>query len=445
MNNNIEKNIFDEINKYEIPPMSDKLKYHKITVKEKKYFNFMKFLTYSLVPVMTLILCIFLILPKNKNIVSYSYVTIETNPGIELVVDENNVVISINGLNDDGKLLLDGEEIVGLKIDVATEKVIKLTNELGFTFEGEASSDSQEIKISVSSNISNVQKELENQLKTKVEEQINTLNLDLKLKVEESKTRQYFEEIVSSYDPTLTKEEIEKLKYEELMIKVNEATTEKAKFISVKLEEYYQELKEYEFKFYYKEQISKSIDKGYQELLEGYNKILKEFKEKITELKQLEVDTFTNPESQYVKTLDEFRAKKEELMGKKVQLSVKKEAGELTFALELEIKGLEAALTFAETALNTVDQALKTTFNTIITALETIYQQLEEFEEKLPKTINIEEKLTEAEKYINENKDQLFEKFEQSFEDIKYEDIVLQVQTRKENLKQMVENNKKAE
>jgi hypothetical protein len=445
MNNNIEKNIFDEINKYEIPPMSDKLKYHKITVKEKKYFNFMKFLTYSLVPVMTLILCIFLILPKNKNIVSYSYVTIETNPGIELVVDENNVVISINGLNDDVKLLLDGEEIVGLKIDVATEKVIKLTNELGFTFEGKASSDSQEIKISVSSNISNVQKELENQLKTKVEEQINTLNLDLKLKVEESKTRQYFEEIVSSYDPTLTKEEIEKLKYEELMIKVNEATTEKAKFISVKLEEYYQELKEYEFKFYYKEQISKSIDKGYQELLEGYNKILKEFKEKITELKQLEVDTFTNKESQYVKALDEFRAKKEELMGKKVQLSVKKEAGELTFALELEIKGLEAALTFAETALNTVDQALKTTFNTIITALETIYQQLEEFEEKLPKTINIEEKLTEAEKYINENKDQLFEKFEQSFEDIKYEDIVLQVQTRKENLKQMVENNKKAE
>jgi hypothetical protein len=40
---------------------------------------------------MTLILCIFLILLKNKNVVSYSYVTIETNPGIELVVDENNV------------------------------------------------------------------------------------------------------------------------------------------------------------------------------------------------------------------------------------------------------------------------------------------------------------------------------------------------------------------
>ena len=34
-----------------------------------------------------------------------AYVTIETNPSVELVVDEDGFVVAVNGLNEDGKLL----------------------------------------------------------------------------------------------------------------------------------------------------------------------------------------------------------------------------------------------------------------------------------------------------------------------------------------------------
>ena len=189
---------------------------------------------------MVLLLGFILVGCGNKTESQLSYVTIETNPSVELVVNEKGVVVAVNGTNEDGKLLLQDEKIEGLKIEAATEKIVTLTEELGYTFKGSVKADSQGIEISVTSNTVELAKQIESKVQGEIEATIEELKLSLKLEIENSKGREYLEEIVMAYDPTLTSEEVKAMTMQELLTKVKDATKEKAQFISVKLEEYYE-------------------------------------------------------------------------------------------------------------------------------------------------------------------------------------------------------------
>ena len=83
--------------------------------------------------------------PKAKAVVS-----IDVNPGIELVVDDNNKVISLTGTNEDGKMILIDEEIVNKSLDEAIEIIISIEKETGFLISGRVNEGENEIKVSVS-------------------------------------------------------------------------------------------------------------------------------------------------------------------------------------------------------------------------------------------------------------------------------------------------------
>ncbi len=62
----------------------------------------------------------------------YNYVQLEINPRIEFIVDKNYKVVSYNPINDDGLVLLAGENLKGLDIDEACVKVLDLSARLGY-------------------------------------------------------------------------------------------------------------------------------------------------------------------------------------------------------------------------------------------------------------------------------------------------------------------------
>lgn len=397
---------------------------------------------------MALVICLSLFVLVgcgSKETNELTYVTIETNPSIELVVNDKGVVVAVNGTNEDGKLLLNGEEFEGEKVEEVTEQIITLTEELGFAFKGTVDSESQTVEISVTANTVEMAKAIEEKVKNEVDATITELGLDAKLEVLEAKNKEYFEKIVLAYDPTLTEEEAAAMTVEELLVRVNEATKEKAQFVSVKLEEYYLTLKEYEFKIYYKQEIANSIEAGYDALLQNYRNLLEQFSQKIAELKELEVYTFTNPESSYVKAMNSYQEAKQKLMEQKIQLSVKVENGGSTALLEAQIGISEMALEAADKAVEAVDTTIKASFAAVITALETVYTSLEELEKQLPTDLNIEEKLTKAENYINTNKDALFEKFEASVNKENLAKLEEDIKAKKAELKAKVEEAKKAQ
>ena len=377
----------------------------------------------------------------NKSKSQLSYVTIETNPSVELVVNEKGVVVAVNGTNEDGKLLLNNEKIEGLKIEAATEKIVTLTEELGYTFKGTVKADSQKIEISVTSNTVELAKQIENKVQGEIEATVEELKLSLKLEIENSKGREYLEEIVMAYDPTLTEEEVKAMTMEELLSKVKDATKEKAQFISVKLEEYYETLKAYEFKIYYKQEIANALESGYTQFLESYRTLLTNFSTAINNLKEFEVYTFTNPESSYVKAMEAYQQAKQDLASKKIQLSVSDGANSII--LEAQITVSEKALEAADKVVEGIDATIKASFDALIQALESIYNSLEELEKQFPQELKIEEKLTKAENYINTNKKALFEKFEESINKDTLAQMQKDMETRKAELKEMVKESQK--
>lgn len=69
---------------------------------------------------------------NDEKTATYSYIGIDINPSLELVVDESNVVVSVNALNEDALVLISGEEIEGLTLDEASELIVSLASELGY-------------------------------------------------------------------------------------------------------------------------------------------------------------------------------------------------------------------------------------------------------------------------------------------------------------------------
>lgn len=65
-----------------------------------------------------------------------SFVSLDINPEITLTLDENGVVLTVVGENEDAQVLLYGEAtLVGLSVDEAIEKITALATELGYLSE----------------------------------------------------------------------------------------------------------------------------------------------------------------------------------------------------------------------------------------------------------------------------------------------------------------------
>lgn len=375
-----------------------------------------------------------------------AYVTIETNPSVELVVDEDGFVVAVNGLNEDGKLLMASEDLTGLSIEEAAKKVVELTEKLGFTVQGTIDEESQEISISVSATKESVQEGLTQTLQEEVNKVVTELNLDAKVTEVQAVARENLEVIVLEQFPHLTEEEVKAMTVEELHSYLQAAVAEKALFASVKLEEYYQDLKEYEFKLAYKEELAKSLEESKSVVANAiystYNAIVNKLHETITKLQQTEVEFLTSPDSIYVKALNSLNSAKDEVIGIRVELGARETKGYVTDALISALTAAEATLNTCSEALTTVETTFKATVATAIAGIEAVLVSLEQVEKTFPSDIDFNAALTNAETYINDAKNGAMAKFEASFQEGDLVEIKTAIETRKASLQTLVDSKK---
>ncbi len=86
--------------------------------------------TIGLLVVSALGLGIWVFTPKTA--ATDTYMTLDINPSIELIVTPSERIIYANALNEDGEVLLLELQIVGKKLDVGIDLIIKKSIELGF-------------------------------------------------------------------------------------------------------------------------------------------------------------------------------------------------------------------------------------------------------------------------------------------------------------------------
>ena len=106
-----------------------------------------------------------------------TYVSLDINPSVELIVSSNNKVLEFYATNDDAKAMLYEEDINGMNFDEAIDKITDLSIEYGYL-----SDENSVIEYTINSTEGEeVEKKLEEKINLKIKNKSNKLKFDIKL------------------------------------------------------------------------------------------------------------------------------------------------------------------------------------------------------------------------------------------------------------------------
>lgn len=341
---------------------------------------------------------------------STSYVSVEINPGVEIIVDGNGEVLSANGTNDDGKALIIDVKFEGKSIEEVIEIIMAEAEECGYLISAEYNADevSKEVSISVTSENEEDQAALEADIKVEVNAYIEEHDLAAVYNELEAKSRAHLESIVLAYNPALTEEEVKAMSYEDLMKNVELATIEKAQLASVALEEYYLSVKEYQFQMAYKDEIASKLN-GIQATLYEVGRTALQMA--IDAIEKIQYEVYVKEDSAYLQFLSQINEYKDKNVKLRVQLGSAENGAEFTaqiHANEAKITEIEAKIVEFMNGINSKLEEAKALINQALAELEVLEKN---------SSVDFNQVLTDVEQKINDTKDGLFADFEAEYAD----------------------------
>ena len=364
-------------------------------------------------------------LSQNKEGTPTSLVKMSVNPELSMVLDENNVVLSISGDNEEGKMLLVDEKVVGKEVDEAIEYIINIENETGYLVSGEFVSEPNKITIQISVNDENIKNSLNDVINKAIETTCDKLHIKETVEWAEDITHQNLVELAMKADPTLTNEEASKLTNEQLLDIIKLYQIETAEIYSVELEELYNQIKDYELQFTETEFVNETI-KSLGEIYKVFTSTLQSsidvLQGRIDAVNNIRYDKFVAPNSDYQKQIDEVNAKKEEVIKVRNEIANTEEDA----IRDTKIAILDTKIAAYQTCLDALDYIKNSCLASIdlyIQSLQSAIDSINSIIATLPSQDEVEatlkEKTVELEKKLNEAKTNFFTKFEDKYgEDI---------------------------
>lgn len=357
---------------------------------------------------------------KNDKARPAAQVTITTNPEISLILDNNGTVVSVKGENDDGKMIVEGEALVGKDVDEAIKTIITLEKETGFLISG--TDGENEISFSVSAEDSTITANFESQVNESINSACVSLDLNKVITRVEGAKRAALEAYVKRIDPSLTDEQVKAMDHSELMAEISEYHKEVEALVSDELEELYLTCKEYHIELTYNKAVIDTISlmgSAYSSVLEAYQKLYDSLEKLIDSLEKLKYELLVDPDSEYQKSLSSYYEAKAKLNEYKAEFTA---LGDDASIIEKSVK--QGLISSAEIALNTKKALLdtaaantQTAFDYTQSGLNTVLEEMAKARAEFPDSI--EEQLTakaaDIEKALNTAKDDAFNAFEKDY------------------------------
>jgi hypothetical protein len=370
--------------------------------------------------------------------------TVDINPSVEFMVDDQNKVVSVTALNDDGSILIIGEAFIGKTPEEAVEMMVSLATETGYLVSGNVEATENTVKISVSGD-TKYAKKLQKNIEKKASAALEKLDINGKIEKVEALNTEALRKLALSTS-IYTEEELAAMNDEQLYSVIAMGRVETALLLTEDMRNAYYAAKEYKISFAESEEVAKVIESigGIYKLTHtAYKSALDLYSKAITELDELRYDLLVSPESEYQKSLTKLREAKVELLKQRNYTASLNINGEeyvaATVTLQLSEENYEKALS----AYEELGRQANTAMESLINVLRQAEEKLKELETTLFDE-NIEEKLkekaVEMEANVNAAKDSFFNEFEAAHaDDIKsVEDSLL---AKKEQLKASIETN----
>lgn len=345
--------------------------------------------------------------------------TIDVNPSIELVIDQNNLVLSVSGLNDDGKIVIFDEEIVGLDLSKALEKIIELETKLGYLLTSNVSQEDSLITITVGTNDEVIKENIKAMVTKTINAVCKKLNIKENVQFIKEKTKEELVKLVLKFDPSLSIDDVNGLSYHELLKLLIEARKETARLATIELEELYYQLKAYEFKLIENEQIQNVINKldtSYQTIISNFTESFDNFKDALNKLENAITEESSN--NDYQKFLEVFNNIKDEI--KRITDLI--ENTPFDGLKNILLSYLDELIQELEEKAATINDLKTIIFDVITKALDKVNSYLTEIESlkatfPLELTTTINDHLLEVENEINNQKAKFFASFEEKYFD----------------------------
>lgn len=343
--------------------------------------------------------------------------TVDINPSVEFILDSDDKVVSVTGMNDDGDLLISGEVFIGKTADEAAKLVVELATDSGYIVSGSVSVDKNNVNISISGYEEEVE-ELYNKVADKVNGFLQNENIVATVNKVEAMKEDALKELVAKCYPELSEDEINAMDNEELLNKLKLSRIECASLATEALRESYYKMKEYEFKFasYEKtKEIISTVDSQYQTFVTLYDQALKNYQDAIAKIEQAQYDNFVNPDSNYQKAVSALYDKKAEIIELENKIA---EADEITkLVLQQQLTAAKLQYQTQSTALTTAKNFSETVVEGLVSSMRIIETSLINYREQFPEEIKsvLQNKTTEIETAVNTAKNNAFAAFEEKY------------------------------
>lgn len=352
---------------------------------------------------------------------TYTRMTVDINPSVEFMVDDQNKVVSVTALNDDGSILIAGEAFVGKTPEEATRMVVSLATDAGYLVKGEIhvenTDESQKVEISVSGN-SDYAKELAKNVKSDVEKYLKDNKITATVESVKAKTLDEMRKVVIE-DGLFTEDEVKDMTEEQLYKALAAGRIETAQLLTAEMREAYYRAKDYKISFVEKQataDIISGMEEANKAVMTLYSTALDTYSKSIEALDELRYSLLVDPESAYQKALASLRDAKEDLLKEKKLIFSVKDGDKTYVEISASFKLSEETYNKALKAVEDAGAAANKAMETAIAALREVETQLKALEEKLRENEDISAKLTaEAQKLedtLNKAKDNFFAEFE---------------------------------
>ncbi len=164
------------------------------------------------------------------------------NPEVEFVLDENDKVISVNALNEEGNLIISAEVFTGKTAEEAAKLFVEVSKETGFLVSGKINAGENELEISLSGD-TKAAETLYKDVKAEVESYLTAENITATIKQAAAIGEEQLEKLVAECAPYLETAKIQAMEYKELVKTLAESRKETAEFYSQELKNAYYEAK----------------------------------------------------------------------------------------------------------------------------------------------------------------------------------------------------------
>lgn len=319
---------------------------------------------------------------------------VSLNPQVEFILDENNKVLSVNALNEEGNLIINGQVFVGKTADEALELFVSVSKETGYLVTGNVSDGDNEIEISLSGDTKEAEK-LYNNLKNNLNDYLNENDITATLTNAGALTQEYLKEQVKKCMPYLDNEELNDMDYEDMVDALTASRQETAEMLSQQIKDAYYQSKAYAVEMAKFEHVKSQLSSLNQTLL---NTALIAYNSAIESIENTRMTYLVNENSDYQQALASLRqAKVDYLKYRNYVASL--EQNEITQTITNQLDAYETALNNAQTALdqmytiannylNTATTQVTNAYNVIITTIQNFSVDLEEMLDDAETNIN---------------------------------------------------------